>query len=365
MGNFFTDNFGSPSDWKNDPTGYFGMPLDLVTDHFFGPVTPGPPITTPYSTMSPEQQEGLKALMAKLIGNLNNNQTFDSMIGENQYSISNAPGMTWNPSQSPELSALLQSPELSQLGDNPYGDQMGSALQTLLAGNAGPAYNINSEATEQYYQDVIRNPAMAQYEDTRSDWLSKTSNIHGSHRDTQERESREDLLRYLGGQRSNLYYQDEMARRQSLENAANRNLASRQAGLQAGMGMEGQRMQGWQAQNQMAQDQWMNQSNLQQSQDQMAQQQWMNQNQLGMSYDQMLQDQWYKQNALGQSASQLDLAYQQAQLEQQAQHFNMSQNNINQLLAALGLKPLENIVTQDPGALAGLTAAGGIIAAAA
>jgi hypothetical protein len=127
-----------------------------------------------------------------------------------------------------------------------------------------PAYEVNPEATEQFYQSNIYDPAVREYENvTRPGFLESLGSLHSSSRANLERTSRQDLANNLSQQRGNLFYQDEQARRQA---------AAMGKQLQAG--------------------------------------------------------------ALGQG-----LAYQQAQLAQ-------SQIPIQNLLAALGVSGVENIVTQ-------------------
>lgn len=214
---------------------------------------------TQASTMTPEQQAALAELLPQLMQQYQAGSS--NYIGGPSYQLTEAP-------------------------TNQYANQMGSALTRALSGES--AYEITPEITEQYYQDVIYNPAMTEYENvTRPGMLESLGSLHSGSRANLERTSRQDLAQNLSSQRANLYYQDELARRQAAENAANRQIS----GLSAG--------------NQMYQTQ---------------------------------ADIWQAANQLGLTQDQLNLMYQQAQLGE-------SQIPMQNLLSALGLQTTENIVS--------------------
>ena len=88
-----------------------------------------------------------------------------------------------------------------------------------------PAYQITPETTEQYYQDAVKAPAMREWEQTVKPTIKESFAGPGywsSARAEAEQEGAESLATELGRQRAELYYADEMARRQALTDAATR-----------------------------------------------------------------------------------------------------------------------------------------------
>jgi hypothetical protein len=231
-----------------------------------------------YSTMTPEQQ----AAYSKLLGNLQGYNP-DYITGSNY------------------------TPEMYTGGYSPtnYSDQsqLQGALNTALSGQ--PSTNINPQATEDYYRQSIEQPAIRQYEEvTRPAWMEKTSNIHSSARDIQEQQGYEDLYSNLQQQHGNLLYQDEQARRQLSESAAQRQLAGLQTGTEA----------------------------------------WATQNQLGLTANQQNQNAWqsYQNLLLGQDQNNLN--YQTAQLGQSSLQYQL-------MLQALGIPGTENIAQESGGGI--------------
>jgi hypothetical protein len=251
-------------------------------------------------TMTPEQQEVYNQLLQQL-----STAQAPNFVQQPSWDITEAPTYT---GYTPQYQ-VTQAPSWENQG------MMNQALQSALSGK--PAYEITPETTEQYYQDVIYEPAMTEYErTTRPGMLESLGSLHGSTRANLERTSRQDLAQQLRGERSSLYYQDEQARRQALENAAQRQLG----GITAGTQMRAQDINQWQIANQLGL-----------SQDQLK-------SQFGLGLYGQQADIWQAQNQLGLSQDQLNLLYQQAQLTQ-------SQIPIQNLLAALGLTGVENVVT--------------------
>jgi len=217
-------------------------------------------------TMTPEQQEYYSKLLKYLQGNMDQTRTPMDFFTA--------------PTEAPE---------------NPYGPQSNELIKMLMSGDKTPAYTINPETTEQYFQNTIANPATYQYENvTRPAWMEKMGTLHSGARMNMERQGYEDLGRNLSEQRSNLYYQDELSRRKSLEDAANRDLMMKNLGLEFG------------------QKQWDTQSN-----------------------------QWKEGNLLQQN-------YQQQQLAQYLADAGLDQQTIQNMLQALGLTTTENIVSPSP-----------------
>lgn len=105
---------------------------------------------------------------------------------------------------------------------SPQNQASNEALLNVLSGK--PAYEINPEATEQYYQKYIRDPALRNYKETTAPLLAESFSGPGywsSGRANATQQSITDLSSQLDAQRAELYYKDELARRQALENARN------------------------------------------------------------------------------------------------------------------------------------------------
>lgn len=214
------------------------------------------------------------------------------------------------------------------------------ALTRLLSGD--PAYNIDPAATEQYFRDVIYDPAMHEYENvTRPGFLESVGNLHSGHRANLERSSRQELARDLSAQRAGLYYADELSRRDALENAA----ARQTQGVGLAQSQYGQDVGVWQSENQMAQNraaqglqQW-----AQESGNWEAMQQFMmeaDQFQSTFDFQKWLQDSnnWATLQELGMTQEQIELMIEQA-------HFNQWLTPYQLMIQALGQQGSENIVT--------------------
>jgi hypothetical protein len=88
-----------------------------------------------------------------------------------------------------------------------------------------PAYEITPETTEQYYQQAVRAPALREWQETVEPTIREAyagPGYWGSARAQAQAKGAEDLATELGRQRATLYYQDELARRQAAEAAAQR-----------------------------------------------------------------------------------------------------------------------------------------------
>lgn len=85
-----------------------------------------------------------------------------------------------------------------------------------------PAYEINPETTEQFYQKGMRDPTLREWRDTTLPTIEEQYSgpgYWGSARADAVSKSLEDVNADLAAQRATLYYGDEQARRTSLESA--------------------------------------------------------------------------------------------------------------------------------------------------
>jgi len=88
-----------------------------------------------------------------------------------------------------------------------------------------PAYEVTPETTEQYYQQAIRAPMMKEWREIAEPAIREAyagPGYWGSARAEAQAKGAETLATELGSKRAELYYQDELARRQALESAAGR-----------------------------------------------------------------------------------------------------------------------------------------------
>jgi len=88
-----------------------------------------------------------------------------------------------------------------------------------------PAYEITPETTEQYYQQAIKAPTMKEWKEAVEPAIREYyagPGYWGSARAGAQAKGAETLATELMAKRAELYRQDEMARRQALENAAGR-----------------------------------------------------------------------------------------------------------------------------------------------
>lgn len=103
--------------------------------------------------------------------------------------------------------------------------RMRAGMEATMANLSRPAYDISPETTEQYYQDVIRAPAMQEYEQIVAPQIKEAfvgPGYWGSARAEAQQAGAERLATSLSAQRANLYYADEMAKREAAESAAAR-----------------------------------------------------------------------------------------------------------------------------------------------
>lgn len=97
------------------------------------------------------------------------------------------------------------------------------AINDVLSGK--PAYEINPETTEQFYQEGVKPGYMKEWEDVVLPQIKSSyvgPGYWGSARAYAETEGAKDLATTLAQKRAELYYQDEQARRAGLESAAGR-----------------------------------------------------------------------------------------------------------------------------------------------
>lgn len=103
--------------------------------------------------------------------------------------------------------------------------QLANELATSRTAYSKPAFDINPETTEQYYQDVIKNPMLKQWEETVEPTIRSAyagPGYWGGARANAQMEGAEDLATNLASERAKLYYADEQARRQAAEAASQR-----------------------------------------------------------------------------------------------------------------------------------------------
>lgn len=130
---------------------------------------------------------------------------------------------------SPEQTRIMQMIQNATMVNSP------SLWQDMAQRATGPlqtAYNIDPRVTQQYYQDTIYNPGLAQFTGVTMPKINETmsKNFWSTARQKAQQGATQDFFNNMSQQRSNLYYQDELAKRQALENAYGRKMAS-QTGL--------------------------------------------------------------------------------------------------------------------------------------
>jgi hypothetical protein len=104
---------------------------------------------------------------------------------------------------------------------NDFASQLGG----LRANMGQAAYDINPETTEQFYQQSVKAPMMQEWKEIVEPQIRESyvgPGYWGSERARGEQMGAEHLATTLGSERASLAYQDELARRGSLESAAAR-----------------------------------------------------------------------------------------------------------------------------------------------
>lgn len=145
--------------------------------------------------------------------------------GIDPYSGQIAPGATGN-----QMAAFNAAGGL--LGRNPIHENAQGATIRALSGQ--PAFTVDPAAREQYYRRSVENPARASFNDTLRNvdarYGDRWSLDAGAHK-ANVYDAVSDFETGLAGIRGDLLYQDEMAQRQSQENAANRSIGAVGAGF--------------------------------------------------------------------------------------------------------------------------------------
>lgn len=118
-----------------------------------------------------------------------------------------------------------KTPEEEAYFSSVYGGQANrtAAINKLLSG--APAYDINPETTEQFYQESIRKPMMYEWKNVAEPGIKEAytgPGYWGSARAQAQTKGAEQLALTLGAKRAELAYQDELAKRAGLESAAAR-----------------------------------------------------------------------------------------------------------------------------------------------
>lgn len=154
-------------------------------------------------TMTKEQNAALKGLLS----------TYGTQIGKAAPSY---PGQSY----------VGIRPEEQSYIDYASGKIQTPATQALLNVLQGqPAFQVNPETTQQFYEQSIRDPAVKEFKETIMPGLNESFSGPGfwsSGRAKATEDAYSDLSSNLASQRANLYYQDELSRRQSLTDASNR-----------------------------------------------------------------------------------------------------------------------------------------------
>ena len=126
----------------------------------------------------------------------------------------------------PRQSYVSTTPTEQQYFDYASGKLKTPASTALLNALQGkPAYDINEQATEDYYQKSIKDPSVREFRETTAPLLNEQfsgPSFWSSGRAKAIGDATEDLTNNLSSARSNLYYKDELARRDALEKAAER-----------------------------------------------------------------------------------------------------------------------------------------------
>lgn len=103
--------------------------------------------------------------------------------------------------------------------------QLATDLASMRGRLGQPAYEITPEATENFYQQSIVAPTMREWEKTTRPTIKEAYSgpgYWGSARANEESDAAQNLAISLGAKRGELGYADEMARREALTGAANR-----------------------------------------------------------------------------------------------------------------------------------------------
>lgn len=151
-------------------------------------------------TWNPEQQALWKSLAAKLQSGIDSN-------------VPKYPGKMYVPETSEESTYLSRA------------NSIASELAAAKANLGKSAYEINSNTTEQYYKDVIEAPTIKKWQEIVEPQIRESFSgpgYWGSARANAQLDSSEDLATNLATARANLYYQDELSRREAAEKAAQR-----------------------------------------------------------------------------------------------------------------------------------------------
>lgn len=176
------------------------------------------------------------------------NQYWGNLYKAVKQPVPRYPGDMYVPTTAAEAAYFLNAPDYSKAVAplSSLSSRFATDLGGLRANMAQTAFDINPEITEQYYQDVIRTPMTKEWQETVEPMVREAyagPGYYSSARGDAQVKSAEDLATQLSSQRAQLYYADEIARRQALESAKAREAmyAPGTYGLEsqlAGMGAE-------------------------------------------------------------------------------------------------------------------------------
>jgi hypothetical protein len=129
------------------------------------------------------------------------------------------------------------------LGSNPAGTfDTRPAMQNALSGN--PAYQIDPAARDRYFSSAIEAPARAAYQDSMQE-LDHRYGARFGRAGSQLEAGQRNAGRFnteLSAQRADMHWQDELMRRQSMENAANRQIGGIGAATTANQNAQNNRL---------------------------------------------------------------------------------------------------------------------------
>jgi len=139
-----------------------------------------------------------------------------------------------------------------EYGGNPYADYMQNIMGQLSGGFNDPAYQIDPSMTQDFYEKAVYDPAQRDLQNNLTS-LRQRGSLHGSHQNYQERMARDEFTRNMAGERSKIFYQDELRKQQLSTDAMNRRLQALGMGGGLGMDMSNLSLNEWQSQQQMNQ----------------------------------------------------------------------------------------------------------------
>jgi hypothetical protein len=153
--------------------------------------------------------------------------TYEEIPGA-QTGVPAYPGQMYVP-KTPEEEAYLQAVQTQMGAYTGALPTRQAALQQVLSGQV--PYQVGPEWAEQYYEQAIKAPALQEWREIAEPAIREAfagPGYWGTARATEQARGAETLATQLGAQRASLMYQEELARRQAQEAAAQRQLTGLQ-----------------------------------------------------------------------------------------------------------------------------------------